>query len=169
VSARRAAWRFLLPDPELGRVAYLAPHEPELVAALTLVSRGVDLLDSPASDPTHDLVVITGGDPRTAGAARALLRPGGWLYAEMPGRAAGAWARELREAGFDEVGAYWLWPDEHTSLEIVPLEREAVRHALERRDPGARFRLRARAARLLVELGLLNVAVRCAAVIGCAP
>lgn len=166
MNARRAAWRFLLPDPELGRVAYLAPHEPELVAALRLVSRGVHLLDGPASDRTYDVVVVTGGDPRTAGAAQALLRPGGWFYAETPGRAAAAWTRALRQAGFVEVGAYWLWPDEHTCLEIVPLEREAVRHALGRRDPGARFRLRAKAARLLVELGILNVAVRRAAVIG---
>ncbi|MEA2304532.1 MAG: hypothetical protein QOH43_1812, partial [Solirubrobacteraceae bacterium] len=31
---RRADFRFLLPDPALGRVAYPAPRDPELLAAL---------------------------------------------------------------------------------------------------------------------------------------
>jgi hypothetical protein len=163
---RRADWRFLLPDPDLGRVAYLAPHDAELTAALTLVSASLDLLDTPLATGSHDAVVVTGGRPGRAGDARALLRRGGWLYAEVPGPRARAWTRALRKAGFAEVAAHWLWPDARGCREIVPLEPQMLRHALGRRDPGARLSVRARAAGLLVTAGVLQLAMRRAAVIG---
>jgi hypothetical protein len=161
---RRADWRFLLPEPGLGVVAYLAPHEPALCAALALVSRRVDLAG--ARDEAHDLVVLTAGRPRSVRAARALLRPGGWLYAEVPGRAVRAWTRALRRSGFDEVTAHWLWPSARDCREIVPVEAEALRAALGRRDPGARLALRVRAARMLVRAGAFPLVMRRAAVIG---
>ena len=163
---RRADWRFLLPDPALGRVAYLAPHDPELVAALSALGAELELLDAPRAAKRHDLVAITRGRPRTARAAHGLLRRGGWLYAEVPGWSVPAWMRALAASGFEEVGAHWLWPDARSCREIVPLEREPLRHALGRRDPGGRLRLRARAAQLLAASGIFTLAVRRAAVIG---
>ena len=165
--ARRADWRFLLPDPELGGVAYLPPHDAELLRALESCGAGVDL---GAAAHAADVVVITGGGPATVAQGRELLRAGGWLYAEVPGWRTPAWERELRRCEFDEVAAHWLWPSAHTCREIVPLEPPALRHALQRRDPGARLRLRARAAGLLARTGLFRLALRHTAVIArCAP
>jgi hypothetical protein len=168
--ARRADWRFLLPDPALGRVAYLAPHEPAVAEALGLVSAGEVALDVAATARrAYDTAVLTGGRTGQAAAVAALLRPGGWLYVETTGPATGAWARALRAAGFVDVAAHWLWPDAGRCLEIVPLQRAAIRHALSRRDPGARLRLRARGAGLVASAGLFRFAARHAAVIGRLP
>ncbi len=164
--ARRADWRFLLPEPGLGRVACLPPHEPELIDALVAVGAEVDRLEALAPVAEHDVAVLCGGPRRGVAAARAQLRPGGWLYAEVPGRAAPGWSRALRAGGFEEVSAHWLWPDARACREMVELERGALLHALGRRDPGARLRARATAAGLLVRLGLFRLAIRRAAVIG---
>jgi hypothetical protein len=163
---RRADWRFLLPNPGLGRVAYLAPHDAELVAALELVSRSVELLEAPAEPRGCELVVLTARPPDAAITARRLLRPDGWLYAEVPGYGVRGWERELLAIGFDEVAAYWLSPDEHKCREVVPLEPNALRHSLGRRDPGARLRVRVRLACLLASSGAFRLAARRAAVIG---
>lgn len=160
--ARRADWRFLLPDPQLGGVAYLPPHDTELVKALESCGAAVDLYGR--ARPA-DVVVITGGGPAGVARGRELLRPGGWLYAEVPGWRTPAWKRELRHGGFDEVAAHWLWPNARGCREIVPLEPLALRHALQRRDPGARLRLRARIAGLLARTRLFRVALRHTAVV----
>jgi hypothetical protein len=166
-NARRADWRFLLPEPELGAVAYLPPHDPELAGALKLVSARVDL--DAGGGPDHAVVVLTGARRGAIPVACELLGRGGWLYAEVPGRAVRAWRRALRAAGFDEVAGHWLWPDAVGCREIVPLERRALRHALGRRDPGALLRLRARLAAALVVTGAFPLAVRRAAVVGRRP
>lgn len=165
-AARRADWRFLLPDPELSQVAYLPPHDAELVSALESCGAGVDLCQEAAAHPGHELVVITAGRPASVAHARGLLRSGGWVYAEVRGRSARAWQRELRRCGFDEIGAHWLWPSARSCREMVPLEPLALRHSLARRDPGARLRVRARLARLLTGTRVFRWALRDAAVIG---
>jgi hypothetical protein len=157
---RRADWRFLLPDPDLGRVAYLPPHDPELVSALERCGAVVDGCGA----GEHEVVVMTGS--RAVERASGLLRAGGWLYAEAPGWRTGAWKRRLRRCGFDEVTAYWLWPSASGCREIVPLEPTALHHALARRDPGARFRIRARLAGLVARTRLFRLALRDAAVVG---
>lgn len=164
---RRVDWRFVLPDPSLGRVAYLPPHEAALAEALGLVSAGEVALDVPVgATEAYDAVVLTGGARDQARAAWELLRPGGWVYAEIPGRAAGPLGRALRAAGFVDVTAYWLWPRAGACMEIVPLEPQAIRHVLGRRDPGARIRVRARVARALADARLFRFAVRDACVVG---
>jgi hypothetical protein len=168
-AVRRADWRFLLPDPSLGRVAYLAPHEPALVDALRAAGATVDTLAGPAPLAAYDVAVLTGGRPDRVAASAALLRPGGWLCAEVTGRATRRWTRALRAQGFQDVAAHWLWPHAGACREIVPLERAALGHALGRRDPGGRLRLRVRAAQLLVHAGLFSLAARSALVIGRLP
>jgi hypothetical protein len=167
--ARRVDWRFLLPDPALGRVAYLAPHEPAVAEALGLVAADVALDVAATAQGAYDTAVLTGARREQASAAAAVLRPSGWLYAEATGAATGAWVHGLRAAGFVDVAAHWLWPDARACREIVPLERVALRHALGRRDPGARLRLRARGAGLVVRTGLFRYAVRHTAIIGRRP
>lgn len=167
--ARRADWRFLLPRPHLGRVAYLAPHDWGLVAALSLVSDVLELAAPCEALGSHDVVVLTGAHRQHIASARALLRHGGWLYAEVPGPASRACTRAFRRSGFGEVSAHWLWPAADACREIIPLDRDPLLHALSRRDPGARLRLRARVARLLVASGMFPLAVRRACVIGRRP
>lgn len=166
LAARRADWRFLLPEPDLHRVAYLPPHDAELVKALELCGAAVDFCAEPLRPARHGLVVITAGPPSAVVRARGLLQPGGWLYAEVPGRQAADWERELRRRGFEDVSAHWLWPNQHACREMVPLEPVALRHALGRRDPGARLRVRARAAHSLAHTRAFRIALRRAAVIG---
>jgi hypothetical protein len=170
-AVRRADWRFLLPDPALGRVAYLGPHDEELVRALERVSPGVALVEpGDAAAPSHDVAVATGAGPAAVPQLVPLLRPGGWLYAETTGRAAARWCAALRAAGLEGVEAWWLWPDAARPKELVPLDDPAaIRHALGRRDPGARLRPRAWAARALLASGLLRRVIPAAAVVGRRP
>jgi hypothetical protein len=168
---RRADWRFLLPDPGLGEVAVAGTPEDRLVRALRDVAASVSPLPaSAASDARYDVVVVV---PAAAGAldgAAAHVRRGGWLYAETTGRGARAAERELRAAGLRDVNAHWLWPSATACREIVPLaDSGAVRAALARRDPGARLRLRARAAALLAGTSALRLVLPAVAVIGRAP
>jgi hypothetical protein len=165
-ATRRADWRFLLPDPDVARVAYLPPQDAELVSALELSGAVVDLRGAPLESDQHELVVITAGRPSCVQCATRLLGAGGWLYAEVPGWRAHVWESELRRCGFDEIAAHWLWPSARGCREIVPLEPAALRHALERRDPGARVRVRARTAGLLAATPLFRLALRHAAVVG---
>jgi hypothetical protein len=165
---RRADWRFLLPDPDLGRVAYVAPRDPKLFAALQLVSASVDR--APASElDGHDVVVVTGGGrPATARTARQ-VPPGAWLVSEVAGREARSVVAGLRRRGFSDVEAHWLWPDAERCREIVPLRPVAVRHALARRDPGGRIRPRVRLARLLARTPLFALVVERTVIVAKAP
>jgi hypothetical protein len=79
-AVRRADWRFLLPDPVLGRVAYVGPHEPALIRALSALSDALELRPVPGT--LHDVVVITRPTERRQLAAADLVAPGGWLYLE---------------------------------------------------------------------------------------
>jgi hypothetical protein len=170
-AVRRADWRFLLPNPQLDDVAYVAPHNPELGAALERVARSVVLLDGrDDAVGSHDVVVATRASAGSAPALAALTRPGGWVYVETTGRASARWARALRREGLEEVEVVWLWPNAAAPREMVPLHDDAaVRHALGRRDPGARLRARAWAARALLAAHALPLAVPAAAVVGRRP
>lgn len=169
---RRADWRFLLPEPQLDDVAYLAPHDPALTAALRRLARGVTLLDGrdDAGAGRHGVVVATGASVGTAPALAALTRPGGWVYVETTGRASGRWARALQREGLEEVDVVWLWPNAAAPREMVALhDADAVRHTLGRRDPGARLRVRAWAAQALLAVHALPLVVPAAAVLGRRP
>jgi len=154
---RRADWRFLLDDPVLGDVAYLAPHDPELVVALRHVSASLTLLDGAgARAATADVVIVGSGDRAHADAASALLRPGGWLYIETAGRRTRAWRRTLRAAGLDTISSHWLWPSASACREIPDLDAPVtLRHVLGRRPRGARARL----ATALARAGVLRYVV----------
>lgn len=168
-AVRRVDWRFLLPDPSLGRVAYLAPHDPAVAAALGAVASSVDLLDGHVDAGDYDVAVVTAAAGPAVAAAAGLLRPGGWVCVERPGRAAGGAARTLRDLGLEAVAAHWTWPRAEACRELVPLQTAALSQAIGRRDPGSRLRLRVRLARWAVRTPLVALLVRDAIVIGRAP
>ena len=170
-AVRRADWRFLLPDAHLDRVAYAAPHDPALVRALKLVAGRLRLTEADdLQADSADVVVATGAGPQAAARLAAAVRPGGWVYAEARGLASARWAAALRGAGLEEVDVVWLWPDAARTKEMVALsDAHAVRHALGRRDPGARLRVRAWAARALLATGLLRLVVPSVAIVGRRP
>jgi hypothetical protein len=154
-AVRRADWRFLLPDPVLGRVAYVGPHEPALVGALAALSDVLDLRPLPGT--LHDVVVVTRPTERRELAAASLVAPGGWVYAETTGPRAGGAIDTLRDAGLVDLAAWWLWPDASACLEMIPLANPAaLSAALGRRQPGARLRTRAWAAQALARCGALR-------------
>jgi hypothetical protein len=157
LTARRADWRFLLPDPVLGRVAYPAPRDPRLFEALQQVSRSVERASTTELEG-FDVIVVTGS--RAALAEVVGRAPSGsWVVAEVPGRVAAGTVRRLRSAGCVEVEAHWPWPDLQSCREIVPLRPAALRLALSRRDPGARLRVRVRVASLVARTPLFSLMV----------
>ena len=187
-AARRIDWRFLLPSPELGSVACLGPCDVPLIDALARFGDSVTLFDgaggaAPEGDlSTHDLAVLRDPTVELLGRAAQLVRPGGWVYAEVHGplaragrggrrpRFAVACARVLEELGFEQVAVHWHWPAFASCSEIVPLaDRAAVRHALGRRRSSLGARLKAVVGALLLAGGLLPYLVPCASVVARRP
>jgi hypothetical protein len=154
-AVRRADWRFLLPDPVLGRVAYVGPHDPALVGALSALSDVLELRPLPGT--LHDVVVVTRPTERRELAAASLVAPGRWVYAETTGARAGAAIDTFRDAGLVDLAAWWLWPDANACREMIPLANPAaLGAALGRRQPGAWLRPRAWAAQALARCGALR-------------
>ncbi|MFQ5603849.1 MAG: hypothetical protein ACE5HS_11320 [bacterium] len=87
---RRLDWRFLLPDPQLRRVAYIGAEKPILISALRYFSESVCLLNKSCSDPHRsspdkalDLLVVCSSDGSELQRAAALVKPDGFLYWEI--------------------------------------------------------------------------------------
>src|SRR4029450_13503910 len=134
-ASRRVDWRFLLPDPELGQVAYIGETDPELVRSLMLFSDELNTWRSATGDQqeqSHDVVVVRNASVDDLQAGSDLLRPGGWLYVEVEGgrrrleeraaRSARGYARALEKLGLVDVDAYVHWPDFASCRAIVPLD-----------------------------------------------
>jgi aminoglycoside phosphotransferase len=135
-SARRLDWRFLLPDPELGRVVCVGDADDALVDALRRFSASLEV--EPVVGPPGSFDVAVAVDPSAAQLAEAarLLRPGGWLYAELGRARRRRTLRALAPLGFGGVALHGHWPDIASATEIVPLaDRHALRLALSRHLP----------------------------------
>lgn len=135
-AARRLDWRFLLPEPQLGRVAYLGPGEDGLLAALREWGASVAVAPRDAQGASFDVAVAQAPDDAALARAAALLRPGGWLYCELgrpplwPRRAPRAAdapcglaraSHRLRALAFEDVEAYWHHPDFERCRWMVPI------------------------------------------------
>jgi hypothetical protein len=138
-ASRRLDWRFLLPDPSLGRVAYVGAAQPDLVDALTLFAAQVDCWPTPGTDAQdghdrYDHVVAHAPTGAALQQAVARLRPGGWLYVEARGPLASKrrtpvlprYAAALRRLGLDAIQAFWIWPDFATCTKIIPVAHLAT-------------------------------------------
>ena len=181
LASRRVDWRFLLPDPDLGRVACIGVSDAKLLESLRLLS--AELVTSPSvrgteSDAPYDLVVLRNPSKDNLDAANSLLRPGGWLYVEVEKSiprfeahahwSARGYARALRGRGFIEVGTYVHWPDFASCRAILPLDdAAAVRHGVGRARTNRL--LLTRLAPVLASARQLAFFVPCASVLGRRP
>jgi hypothetical protein len=168
-AARRLDWRFLLPDPELGRVACVGRPDPALVAALRALAGSLTVADAAGEPEAYPVVVAAVPTRAELHLAVRLVRPGGWLYVERQGPLAGrgrSWPASAQRAvlarhGLDQIAEHWHWPNFAASKWIVSLgDPAAVRYALRRHRGGAR-------ARVLRRLGLLLPTRLLAAVVPC--
>ena len=83
-SSRRLDWRFLLPQPHLGRVLCVGRPDDDLLGSLARFSTHLETDPDATEAASVDVVVaVAPTEADLAGCAR-LLRPGGWLYAEYP-------------------------------------------------------------------------------------
>jgi hypothetical protein len=171
-ASRRLDWRFLLPDPELGRVAHVGQTEPALLDALRALATSVTVVGGGPSrdqEPGSFPVVVAAAPTREElDRAIALLGPGGWLYVErrrslLPtgrggqARAARIHRRALVRRGLDQMTTYWHWPDFAVSKWIVPVgDPTAVRYALRRHGGRGRARVLRGLGLVLLRTGLLG-------------
>jgi Phosphotransferase enzyme family len=148
-AVRRLDWRFLLPDPALGRVAVVVPGDRELraavgdVAAAATAGTVADLART--GDGGWDLVVVGPASERVLSTAISLVAPGGWLYAELPPRAvmSGGLARATRlldRSGFGAAQGHWHWPSIAAAKRIVAVDHPTGARAPLRQQLGRSLR-----------------------------
>jgi hypothetical protein len=183
-ASRRLDWRFLLPRPQLAATVYLGRPDAALIAALrahaelTIVSE--DTLRSLTS--SFDLAVLKDPSLGSVRAGRDLVRPGGWVYAEVGGvlrrpglvpvaaRPVSRWRRVFIDAGLTEVTAQWHVPNHDAAAFLVPLgDPGGVRLVLRRHQGSAAGYTKATVGRILAAMGLIELAVRDASVLGRRP
>ena len=178
-ASRRVDWRFLLPDPNLGRVAFLGPARGPLIESLRLFSAALAANDAAGQDGLYDIVVAVDPEHAVLRRAAGLLRPGGHLYVEARGpfkparllrggrpRFAAGYVAAVRRLGLVEAVAHWHWPNFESCAEIVPLgERDALLLALARRRGGAGARLKSALGRALLWSGMFARLAPCFSVV----
>jgi hypothetical protein len=186
-ASRRLDWRFLLPQPELGTVAYVGPTEGSLWRALELLVPAVTTIKIGEHAPgahlaASNLVINCGLDASSLTWAVGLLQPGGWLYCEGHGRGAFqgrrrgdlrtplAVERLLAQLGIEEVASYWHWPSFDHCTMILPLAPgPALHHGLVGRHAGGGAGLRALLGAALLGLGLPRRLAPCFSVVALRP
>jgi hypothetical protein len=183
-ASRRVDWRFLLPRPQLGVTVYIGRRDAALIAALHAHADLTILGDEPLPPPgsSFDLAVLKDASLGSVRAGRDLVRPGGWVYAEVGGiprrpgpvgmspRPVSRWRRAFAEAGLTEVTAHWHVPNHDPAAFLVPLgDRGGVRLVLRRHQGSVAGRAKAIVGRVLAAAGLIELAVRDASVLGRRP
>ena len=129
-ASRRIDWRFLLPDPDLGRVVYVGPDRSTLVEALGLFSQSVTEIGSGHTDSQrYDTVVLHNQNIKNLRIMARLVKPGGSLYLEAYGLLGpmkqGGWLSRLRHPnylmasleslGFGDNQLHWHWPNSNNA------------------------------------------------------
>ena len=183
-ASRRVDWRFLLPRPRLAATVYIGRRDAALIAALRAHADLTILGEAPLPPPgsSFDLAVLKDAPPGWVRAGRDLVRPGGWVYAELRSvpwrrgpvglgaRPVSRWRRAFADAGLTEVTAHWHVPNHDAAAFLVPLgDRGGVRLVLRRHQGSAAGRAKAVVGRVLAAAGLIELAVRHASVLGRRP
>jgi hypothetical protein len=174
---RRLDWRFLLPNPNLGEVAYLGPMSGTLPLALQQFSELFTIVvpsDGPRVDVkmacSYETVVLRSSTVAAVKRVTPLLMSGGYLYWEVE-RASSlghvqTFVKAVAGLGFDDIQVNWHRPDFESCLEMIPLtDAVALRFAFARRHESVGKRLKFAAGRLLVTTGSLPRIVPCFSII----
>jgi aminoglycoside phosphotransferase (APT) family kinase protein len=169
-ASRRVDWRFLLPEPALGKVVCAGACDGGLLQSLELLARSVSLLErrgdreQDGATESFDVAVLCAPTRDELERAVSLLRPGGSVYLEAGNvvrdrrlsRLAGGYARTFEQLGLEDTELFWHVPSFSRAWAIVPLsEPGAVRSFLRRRRGRMHARLGARLGRLLAGTPLL--------------
>jgi aminoglycoside phosphotransferase (APT) family kinase protein len=169
-ASRRVDWRFLLPEPALGKVVCTGACDGDLLEALELLATSVTVLEGwddrerGAATGSFDLAVLCAPTRGELELAVSVLRPGGSVYLEarsvVSGRRlsqlASGYARTFERLGLEDTQLFWHVPSFSRASAIVPLsEPRAVRSFLRRRRGRMHARLGARLGRLLAGTPLL--------------
>jgi hypothetical protein len=190
--ARRLDWRFLLPDPQLKRVAYLGPQRKTLVESLELFSESLVILDvsgiEAAVSDQYDLTVAIQPSYKSLCRVAGTLKPASALYVEVV-RKLGlrrllrdllAWMTNrswrlgnpfdylavIERAGFTEAQLNWHWPNFESCTKIIPLNDDgALDYAFLQGGQSQRARLRAILGRQLKRSGLLFWIIPCFSIV----
>jgi hypothetical protein len=185
-ASRRVDWRFLLPDPNLGRVAYFGPKRGALLDSLRLFSATLAADEAAGvGGAQYDVVVAHALSLDGLRRAAGLVRPGGFLYVEAYGlahrrrlgRGFSRWPRfaadyvaAVERLGLADATAHWHWPNFESCAEIVPLAHgDALLLAIRRRRSGAGARVKSMLGRLLLRSGLFARLVPCFSVVARKP
>jgi hypothetical protein len=163
-ASRRVDWRFLLPNPTLGQVAYIGPVRGKLLESLQQFSSSVNVLERlDTAGASYDVVVARDPSRVALRSALSLVKPGGYIYAEF----AGVWhhpgrdAATIRRSGFVGLQLHWHWPNFEECTRIIPLDSPAVlAHALVKGRSGIVPQSEAALVRWLHRSGVLGFAVR---------
>jgi aminoglycoside phosphotransferase (APT) family kinase protein len=169
-ASRRVDWRFLLPEPALGKVVCTGACDGDLLESLELLATSVTVLEGwddrerSAAMGSFDLAVLCAPTRVELELAVSGLRPGGSVYLEarsvVSGRRlsqlASGYARTFERLGLEDTQLFWHVPSFSRASAIVPLsEPRAVRSFLRRRRGRMHARLGARLGRLLAGTPLL--------------
>ncbi|MCG8604773.1 hypothetical protein MJD09_07225 [bacterium] len=179
---RRIDWRFLLPDPNLGTVAYVGPEDETLTSALKRFCDSLIMLDgstpsgSGQEDQRYDVLTSRADWNQTARAC-SRLRKGGYLYWEIErasplgifgskttpaslktGRVYfNRYIELLESSGFRDVSVHWHRPDFDNCLDIVPLNTKgALEHFFSRDSADIKGRVKKIGGLFLNKTGLVH-------------
>lgn len=160
---RRIDWRFLLPRPELGRVAVTGRPDHDLLDAIDRDPTAVHPV--PAGAPA-DLLVAVSPSVAQLRAGLAGAAPDAVAYLEVLGHRARWRARRvLRQEGWRELAVHLQWPGAGRATAFVPSGDPAG----QRRAAATRTGREAPLLRALATRGWLGAVSRSASVVAVAP
>ncbi len=178
-ASRRIDWRFLLPDPRLGRVAYCGPAKSSLAIALQQFSAGLTIFPLDRSAPVDpfgfEQIVVHSSNLADVDRANQLLLPGGYLYWEID-RTKGLvglrhfrhYVNHLEQRGFGDIHVHWHRPNFEACLEIIPLDQpSALRYVFARPAGNLAGQLQMVAGRMLLKTALFARMVPCFSLVAC--
>lgn len=158
---RRLDWRFLLPQPHLGDVAYIGHADGTLWPAVEAFSEAAVRFGEQEELPGGARLLVA-QDTATARTKKAIgaLSAGGTLYWELPRsrNPLTPWRRMLRASGLIDARVHWHHPNFDACELIVPLnDPTAIASVLRRRYPKARSKMLRLVSRLVSRAPMLWV------------